>query len=311
MQYWFPEGRSSRLDRCVRQRTQSLAAREARECVSMAGLASVSFRSVSFVSSIAIGLLAGTAAAADPFADAVVGYIPGTGVDASYTVPATTLGSPERFTGEGVFPSVVTPFNPVFGTDELVSIGRGGSLTLSFDEPVMNDPSNPFGLDFIIFGNSGLIDSSYPDGVVGGAYSLSSGVIEVSSNGTTWFTLASTQIETAYATLGYSDLSDPFAVSAGNVLSDFTLPVDPSFAIANGLTFPQILSGYNGSGGGTGIDFASTGLSSISFIRISNPTSATSNIQIDAISDVAAIPAPGISALGLIAVVMSGRRSRK
>lgn len=277
----------------------------------MAGPASVLFRSVSFVSSIAIGLLAGTAAAADPFADAVVGYIPGTGVDASYTASAAALGSPERFTGEGVFPSVVTPFNPAFGTDELVSIGRGGSLTLSFDEPVMNDPSNPFGLDFIIFGNSGLIDSSYPDGVVGGAYSLSSGVIEVSSNGTTWFTLASTQIETAYATLGYSDLSDPFALSAGNVLSDFTLPVDPSFAIANGLTFSQILAGYNGSGGGTGIDFASTGLSSISFIRISNPTSATSNIQIDAISDVAAIPAPGISALGLIAIVMSGRRSRK
>jgi len=133
----------------------------------------------------------------------------------------------------------------------------------------------------------------------------------VSSNGTTWFTLASAQIETAYATLGYSDLTDPFALSAGNVLSDFTKPVDPSFAIANGLTFSQILAGYNGSGGGTGIDFASTGLSSISFIRISNPTSATSNIQIDAISDVAAIPAPGISALGLIAVVMSGRRSRK
>jgi hypothetical protein len=260
---------------------------------------------------IVVSLLAGTAAAADPFADAVVGYIPGTGVDASYTASAAALGSPERFTGEGVFPSVVTPFNPAFGTDELVSIGRGGSLTLSFDEPVMNDPSNPFGLDFIIFGNSGLIDSSYPDGVVGGAYSLSSGVIEVSSNGTTWFTLASAQIETAYATLGYSDLTDPFALSAGNVLSDFTKPVDPSFAIANGLTFSQILAGYNGSGGGTGIDFASTGLSSISFIRISNPTSATSNIQIDAISDVAAIPAPGISALGLIAVVMSGRRSRK
>lgn len=259
----------------------------------------------------AVGLFAGAATAADPFADTVVSYAPGTGADASYTSPATALGSPERFTGEGVFPSVVTPFNPAFGTDELVSIGRGGSLTLSFDEPIVNDPNNPFGLDFIIFGNSGLIDSSYPDGVVGGAYSLSSGVIEVSSNGTAWFTLAAMQIETSYATLGYSDLTDPFALSSGNVLADFTKPVDPSFAILNGLTFSQILAGYNGSGGGTGIDFSASGLSSISFIRISNPTSATSNIQIDAISDVAAIPAPGISALGLIAAVIHGRRSRK
>lgn len=260
---------------------------------------------------IAVSLFAGTAAAADPFADTVVGYVPGIGVDTSYITPGTALGSPERFTGEGVFPSVVTPFNPAFGTDELVSIGRGGSLTLSFDEPIVNDPNNPFGLDFIIFGNAGLIDSSYPDGVVGGAYSLSSGVIEVSSNGTTWFTLAATQIETSYATLGYSDLTDPFALSSGDVLADFTKPVDPSFAIVNGLTFSQILAGYSGSGGGTGIDFSASGLSSISFIRISNPTSATSNIQIDAISDVAAIPAPGISALGLIAAVIHGRRSRK
>lgn len=41
------------------------------------------------------------------------------------------------------------------GTDKLVSLGAfGGSIVLGFEKPVVNDPANPFGIDFTIFGNA-------------------------------------------------------------------------------------------------------------------------------------------------------------
>ena len=60
----------------------------------------------------------------DPFADQWIAYEPGENAAKGFTDPQTSLGSPERFTGEGIFPGVVSAFNPAFGTDEIVSIGR-------------------------------------------------------------------------------------------------------------------------------------------------------------------------------------------
>lgn len=41
------------------------------------------------------------------------------------------------------------------GTDKLVSLGAfGGSIVLGFEKPVVNDPANPYGVDFTIFGNA-------------------------------------------------------------------------------------------------------------------------------------------------------------
>ena len=126
----------------------------------------------------------------DPFADEWVSYDQGANASAGYTDPATTLGSPERFTGEGVFPSVVSAFNPPFGTDELVSIGAGGHLVVRFDTPVTDDPANPFGIDLLIFGNAGFLDAG---GVAGpGLFGADGGLIEVSADGVVWFATVST-----------------------------------------------------------------------------------------------------------------------
>ena len=47
----------------------------------------------------------------DPFADAVVAYVAGTGPAAGYDQPTTALGAPERMTGELFeFPGVVSVF---------------------------------------------------------------------------------------------------------------------------------------------------------------------------------------------------------
>ncbi|MCX5688328.1 MAG: hypothetical protein NTV94_00805, partial [Planctomycetota bacterium] len=61
---------------------------------------------------VAVGSVAGAALGADPYADSVVGYTSGSLMSAGYDASSVALGSPERFTGEGVFPSAVTPFNP-------------------------------------------------------------------------------------------------------------------------------------------------------------------------------------------------------
>ena len=68
--------------------------------------------------------------AAAQYAASVVSYSPGTTPAPGFTMSAAALGSPERFSGEGVFPGVVSPFSPPFLNTEIVSVGVGGHLTL-------------------------------------------------------------------------------------------------------------------------------------------------------------------------------------
>ena len=64
------------------------------------------------------------------FADAVVAYVPGSGVSSSYTNPASALGEPSRVT-PGVWGGPVDPFNTPWLGEQLVSVGAG-ELTLRF-----------------------------------------------------------------------------------------------------------------------------------------------------------------------------------
>ncbi len=249
-----------------------------------------------------------TAHASTPFADHVAGYVPGSLASGSYTRPSAAVGSPTRYTGAGVYPSAVTPFNPPFMPDEIVAIGAGGSLTLRFDEPVADDAANPHGLDLIVFGNTFFADRSYPSGVVDGVFGpFADSTVEVSADGLDWRPLAGASLNGFFPTLGYNDLTDPYAVVAGAVESDFTRPVDPAFD-PTGMAFTQVMAAYAGSGGGTGLDIASSGLSSISFLRISVTSG---ELLIDGVSDVAAIPSPvTMASLILLGGVATLRRRR-
>jgi len=81
-----------------------------------------------------------------PFATKILNYTPAEGQfvnDPQFNDPTRALGSP---IGGGT----IIPDNT-----KLVTLGGfGGSITLGFDYPVYDDPTNPQGLDCIIFGNA-------------------------------------------------------------------------------------------------------------------------------------------------------------
>src|ERR1043165_7556579 len=258
--------------------------------------------------SVPVGGVCVCAIAASPFSTSVVSYNPGTNPVSGYTNPLAAIGEPTRYTGVGVFPSAVTPFNPPFLSSEIVSIGAGGSLVLQFDQPVVNDAANPYGLDLLIFGNSFYEDLDYPTGTAGGTISAGHGLVDVSADGFNSLQVPGAPAHAELPPLGYADLTDPYATNPGNVLTDFTKPVNPAFNPV-GLQFSQIAAAYNGSGGGSGVDIGAVGLPAIQFIRIRNPVGSPETVEIDAVSDVSPVPVPGTGVvLGAAALVISRRR---
>ncbi|MFN5944739.1 MAG: hypothetical protein ACK46I_06630, partial [Phycisphaerae bacterium] len=137
----------------------------------------------------AMAVTCAAVAGSNPWADSVVSYVQGANADSDHNVAANALGSPERITGEdspfGSFPGNVTPFAAAFGFDEFVSIGAGGSLIVSFAQPVTNDPLNPFGVDLLVFSNAFFSEMKAGAGVAAGLVS-EGGTISISADGTNW-----------------------------------------------------------------------------------------------------------------------------
>jgi len=212
---------------------------------------------------------------AAPFADEVVGYNPGVGAALNYTNFTTVLGEPSRV---NPFGDAVEPFNPPYGRNQILSIGTGGSVTVRFHTPVLNHPKNQFGLDFIIFGNSGFIITNDFDFATfdwigipatdGSLFAQSFGEtrVSVSRDGVNFYQLNPALAPTV----------DKFFPTDGE--GDFQLPLDPSLAQSDfaGLTADHIAELYNGSGGGSGYDISwaqnangqSVFLPKIRFIRV-------------------------------------------
>ncbi|HZR16742.1 MAG TPA: hypothetical protein VFE51_05390 [Verrucomicrobiae bacterium] len=174
------------------------------------------------------------------FADAVVDYNPGTGFAAGFTNAASALGAP---TG------TASPFSPPFRTNQIVSLGAGGSLTLHLADPAVHSPASPYGIDFEIFGNSFFIitNGNISGGGITDGNVFSNGAptrVEVSADGVTWFTLNPAQAPT---------IGDLFPTDGSG---DPEWPVDPgltNFDFA-GLGLAGIRSLYQGSGGGAGFN---------------------------------------------------------
>ena len=140
-----------------------------------------------------------------PFASEVVAYTAGSGAVAGFNNPLVALGPPERFTGEGLIPGAVTPFQPAFRPNEVVSLGVGGELVLAFDRQIVDDPRNPFGVDILVFGNAFFTDGAFGLGIVAGL-AAEGGTIAVSADGVDWRMVAGLHADGLFPTLGYLDL---------------------------------------------------------------------------------------------------------
>ena len=241
-----------------------------------------------------------TAVAADPWADNIVNYTPGTGVPSVFgsdppilfDQDSAALGAPTRDSvGFGGF--AVSPYGAAADVSEVVSLGDGGSITVSFDEPVTNDTDNPYGIDLLIFSNAFFTTNDFNFDAATtntGLTGETGGIVEISSDGVNFTEVTGALAEGYFPTNGYTDAVGHFP-AAGSVLADFLLPVNPSFD-PTGLTAAQTYAGYGGSGGGTGIDIGAFGFSEISFVRVTNPIGSGVTPEIDAFADVAAVPEP-------------------
>jgi len=211
----------------------------------------------SFVALALAGALLVPTLTSAQFADAVVSYSSGTGFQPGFDTPASALGEPSRVT-PGQFGGPVDPFNPPYLNSQLVSLGAGGSLTVQFNSPVLNNPSHPFGRDFSIFGNAGFIITNAfdpetfewvgtpaTDGSLFGADATATRV-SVSADGINFFTLNPV----------LAPLVDGYSPPDGS--GDFALPMNPSLTATSfaGLDLSEIRSLYNGSGGGVGFDIS-------------------------------------------------------
>lgn len=253
------------------------------------------------LSSLCLFSPAASTRADSPFAATVVSYDAGSGAAPGFTNANAALGMPERFTGEGLIPSCVTPFQPAFRPDEIVSIGVGGSLVVAFDHEVVDDPRNPFGVDLLVFGNAFFTDQSFGGGVVAGLAS-EGGAIEVSADGIVYHEVRKLEADGLFPTLGYLD-QGPYATTHGSIESDFLRPVDPAWTMGTlvGLGYDSLLEAYDGSGGGVGVDLARVGLGAIRFVRIRGPLAPGFSPEIDAIADVAPLaPSPDLDDDGTV-----------
>ena len=236
---------------------------------------------------------------AGSFADAVVGYDPGSlsGSAVSFTNATAALGEPSRVT-PGSFGGPVDPFNPPYLDTQLVAVGPGGSVTVRFDSPILNNPSNPYGLDFMIYGNSGLVitNGDFSGGGItdGSLFGNNTGStrVSVSADNINYFALNPSRapvVDGLYPTDGNGDFARAVNPALGNV--DFS-----------GKDLAEIRALYAGSGGGTGFDISwaqdsagqDVNLSAISFIRVDVLSGKS---EIDAF---AVVPEPSVWALALI-----------
>lgn len=95
--------------------------------------------------------------------------------------------------------------------------------------------------------------------------------------------------------------------------SKFLKPVNPNFNWS-GKSYSELLTLYDGSGGGTGVDISETGLEWIQYVKLWQPEGDSWFAEIDAVVDTAPVPIPGAVWLlgsGLIGMVGMRKKNKK
>lgn len=241
------------------------------------------------------------------FAAEVIEYVEGTGVGSDwlsgqkFNDPCTALDRPTiDTTGDGWYIPIdenvpLIPACSAFRAFELVTIGFGGHLVVKFNHPISNDRNNPYGIDFVSFGNAfkvigdgqGWTNGNPNATTVEGSGFIEPGIVSVSQDGQTWYCFTNDA--------NFSDdpnfiidpdcndgpFVDDFAPTLGRIYNpnepntsigewnqwwaeptNPTLPLDTSlsFASFDGNTVAEICQVYGESAGGTGFDIDSLDL---------------------------------------------------
>ncbi len=262
---------------------------------------------------------------ANDFAVEVVSYTQGDGVEYDwidfndYNEPQNALGRPTlETTGDmDIGPEIsmpVVPVYPAWRSFEVVTIGSGGELILRFNHPVGDDENNPYGIDFIVFGNArwriagggSWGPESNPETVtVGSGFYKEQGIVSVSQTGdpnepNDWYYFSKGPYADDFApTASYKwdDVNDVWSDEL-----DPTRPVDPNLTIADfdGNSVAEIINIYDGSASGTGFDLkdldpndyaalavdANTGRRWMQYVKIEDDPCGFGLPEIDAVADV-------------------------
>ncbi|HDL08585.1 MAG TPA: hypothetical protein ENG35_07615 [Desulfobacteraceae bacterium] len=211
--------------------------------------------------------------------------------------PTTTLGRPTiDTTGDDWYipedeAAPVNPVYPAFRYFEMVFLGEEGYITVEFNHPVRDDENNPYGIDFIVFGNAFQViggGQGWTNGdpaltTVGPDGFYEPGIVSVSQDGITWYSFTNDSnfmsgdpnFVKLPADVNDGPFCDSFAPTLGRVYdpcnpdtsigewnqwwaepTNPTFPVDPNlwFDSFDGYTVAQICETYGNSAGGTGYD---------------------------------------------------------
>lgn len=291
--------------------------------------------------SVFVGLaLVATAslAQASPYATELVSFSESLTGSSLYNDPNAVLGAPTTnfantwgSASEARVKLVEPAYNVDLNGDKVITtLNTGQSVVVGFDHQVENDANNPYGIDFLVFGNSFYTGSgTVSDASNMNTYMLSGGgtfngggyfenvVVSVSQGPEyvgqdpsewTWYTFSNGPYgDNPYPTNAY--LWDADSATWTDTLSDFTKPVNPdvfdSLIGQSGVSAAEAIAAYEGSGGGTGFDLDDlynlygVSLDWIQYIKVEG-IDGYSGGEIDAFADVAASPVPVPAAAWLL-----------
>lgn len=254
-------------------------------------------------------LLAGAFAvnAQDNFADTVVSYSAGSTHDPTFQTASVALGAPA--TSAAINAAAFSP-------SQIVVVNDGGELTLGFNTPILNDPTDHAGgMDFTIFGNDFFSGSP-----ISGTFTHSGLTVWVSQDDANFYEL---NVPNGYG-------ADDWFPTAGS--GNPLVPVNPALTLSSfvGLTDAQALSLYNGSAGGASFSISwavdangnPVDLSSINEIEIEgpnlpagfSPTAQNAYGLVDAVARVESVPEPatmGLFGAGVMLFALGRRQRRK
>ena len=169
----------------------------------------------------------------------------------------------------------------------MVTIGEGGRLVLKFNHPVEDDENNPYGIDFIVFGNAvqdnGDIwirwsnDDPTDFWVNSDIVNEDAAVVSVSQDGINWYSYTGGPYSDCFPpTLGrvYDTNHPDTSIGSWNhwwgQATNPTLPLNPAITSATfeGKTVAEISQIYGQSSGGTGYDLQESGFAWIQYVKI-------------------------------------------